>query len=99
MTGTCASCGFPLSDAPPAHQTSNHPDHLGRYYQVCDRCWHNPALFFLPREIEIHGSDLAVAESMWRKYHRIPEGQVTLFSVVPEVVRARIVEEGGKSCS
>jgi hypothetical protein len=79
----CSSCGFPISDYPPTHNTSFEPDHLGLIRQVCDHCWKNPALFFLPREIEIRGSEAAVLEDQWRKYLRIPAGQTTLFSVVP----------------
>jgi hypothetical protein len=79
----CSSCGHPISEFPPAHKTSLEPDHLGRIREVCDRCWHDPALFFLPREIEIHGSEAAVKEDQWRKYLGIPAEQTTLFPVVP----------------
>lgn len=89
--GTCSSCGFPITDAPPAHKTSLEPDHLGRIREVCDRCWHNPALFFLPRELEIHGSEAEVLADQMRKcrdtdkrrqrYARRPAEQRT---IIPE---------------
>jgi len=80
----CSSCGFPISDRPPAHKTSSEPDHLGRIREVCNRCWNDPALFFLSREIEIHGSERAVLENQWRKYYRIDLDQTTFGSVVPD---------------
>jgi hypothetical protein len=79
----CSSCGFPIAGCPPSHQTGE-PDHLDRIRFVCDHCWHDPALFFLPREMEIHGNYRAVLENQWRKYHGIPDGQMTFGSVVPD---------------
>jgi len=70
-------------DAPPAHKVGEIPDATGTIREVCDRCWHNPALFFMPREIEIHGSERAALEHMWRVYLGIPDGQTTLGTVVP----------------
>lgn len=87
IPGTCSSCGFPISDRPPAHKTSLEPDHLGQIREVCDRCWHDPALFFLPRELEKYGNYPAVVEAAYRRYLGIPDGQTTFGSVVPESFR------------
>jgi len=91
-SGICSSCGLPITDAPPAHKTSLEPDHLGLIREVCDRCWHNPALFFLPREIEIHGSEREVLEYQWRLFYGIDKGQATLGTCVPAYVLASLRE-------
>ena len=89
MITICASCGFPITG--PVHDTENIGAD-GRTRYVCDRCWHDPALFFLPREIEIHGSYAEVLADQWSRYRestgrrrraaRLPKEQVRLF---PEV--------------
>lgn len=87
--GACASCGLPRSDSLPEHVA----DPNGRL--VCDRCWHDPALWFLGREMEIHGTYEAVVEAAYRKYHGLISGQATLFSLIPDDVRKKI---GGSPC-
>jgi len=95
--GACSSCGLPLSDNLPAHDTSYEPDHLAVIRKVCDRCWHHPALFFLPREIEIHGSERAVLEYQWRLFRGIDKGQTTLFSAVPDFAEPFYRAKGDQS--
>ncbi len=75
----CSSCGFPRTEASPEHIVT---DGSGR--KVCDRCWYHPALFFMGRQLEIHGSERAVLENEWRRYFKIPKGQITFSSVVPD---------------
>ncbi|MFA5222595.1 MAG: hypothetical protein WC391_09980 [Methanoregula sp.] len=83
-SGACASCGLPRSETLPEHVAD--PD--GRL--VCDRCWHDPALWFFGREMEIYGSPEGVTEAAYRKYHGVKPGQATLFSLIPDVVRKKI---------
>lgn len=83
----CASCGLPISG--PSHDTEN----IGaddRIRCVCDQCWHNPALWFLPRELEKHGTYPAVVEAAYHKHLGIPDGQMTFGTVVPDDVRRRL---------
>ena len=55
--------------------------------EVCDRYWHNPCLFFLPRQLEIHGTRRAVQEALWRSQLGIPPGQTTFGTAVPDFAR------------
>ncbi len=82
--GACASCGLPRSEALPEHVAGDD----GRL--VCDRCWHNPALWFLGRELEIYDTYEGVAEAAYRKYHGLIPSQATLFSLIPDAVKKKI---------
>jgi hypothetical protein len=66
----CSSCG--LETVGESHKTSTEPDHLGRIREVCTRCWNDKSLFFMLREIEIHGSYEEVKADQWRKYRDLP---------------------------
>ncbi len=79
--GACASCGLPRSDNLPEHVAGSDG------WLVCDRCWQNPALFFMGRALEVFGSKEAIMEHFWRLHHGVKPGQATLFSCIPEFAR------------
>jgi hypothetical protein len=51
---------------------------------VCDGCWNNPCLFFLPKWLERFGTKKAIAEHFWRQVVGVKPGQSTLLSCIPD---------------